>query len=140
MLGVGQESRCLEVGGGRGSVAAWLCEQVGPTGKVLATDIDTRFLEQLRQRNFEAQAHDITIDSLPDGQFDLVHARWLLHHLPRPELAIRRMVSALRPGGWLLLEEVDFFPVLTCPLVAHCHAGRGPSLRVGRCGRLAGGR
>jgi len=29
------------VGGGRGSMAVWLAEQVGPTGQVLATDIDT---------------------------------------------------------------------------------------------------
>jgi hypothetical protein len=47
------------------------------------------------------------------GDFDFVHTRWLLHHLPEPEVAIRRMTDALRPGGWLLLEEVDFFPVHT---------------------------
>jgi hypothetical protein len=41
------------------------------------------------------------------------HARWLLHHLPYPERVITRMVAALRPGGWLLLEEPDFFPVYT---------------------------
>jgi len=113
MLGLHQGSRCLEVGGGRGSVAAWLCEKVGPSGKVVATDIDIRFLEKIGQPNFEARAHDITVDSLPDGEFDFVHTRWLLHHLRQPEIAIRRMISALRPGGWLLLEEVDFFPVHT---------------------------
>jgi len=113
MLGLRQGSRCLEVGGGRGSVAAWLSEQVGPRGRVVATDIDIRFLENIGQANFEARAHDITVDPLPDGEFDFVHTRWLLHHLPQPELAIRRMITALRPGGWLLLEEVDFFPVHT---------------------------
>ena len=41
------------------------------------------------------------------------HARWILHHLPEPEIAIQRMIEALRPSGWLLLEEVDFFPVHT---------------------------
>jgi ubiquinone/menaquinone biosynthesis C-methylase UbiE len=114
-LGLQQGWRCLEVGGGGGSVAAWLCERVGPAGSVVATDINTRLLEGIELPNFEARRHDITCDSLPDGEFDFVHIRWLLHHLPEPERAIRRMIGALRPGGWLLLEEVDFFPVYTSP-------------------------
>ena len=43
MLGIRQGLRCLEVGAGGGSVASWLCEQVGPTGRVVATDIDIQF-------------------------------------------------------------------------------------------------
>jgi hypothetical protein len=39
----------------------------------------------------------------------------LLHHLPTPEIAVERMIKAVRPGGWLLLEEVDFFPVHASP-------------------------
>ncbi len=112
-VGVGKGWRCLEVGGGGGSVARWLCAQVGPTGRVMATDIDTRFLAQILEPNFEARDHDITAEDLPAAQFDLVHTRWLLHHLRDPERAVQRMVAALRPGGWLLLEEVDFFPVHT---------------------------
>ncbi|HET9109188.1 MAG TPA: hypothetical protein VFN78_00040, partial [Ktedonobacterales bacterium] len=38
-LGVGPGWRCLEVGAGAGSIAAWLCNRVGPEGSVLATDI-----------------------------------------------------------------------------------------------------
>jgi SAM-dependent methyltransferase len=101
------------VGAGGGSVAAWLCEQVGPTGRVVATDINIELLRDINRPNFEAIKHDITGDSPPESGFDFVHSRWLLHHLPKPELAIRRMIDALRPGGWLLLEEVDFFPVHT---------------------------
>jgi hypothetical protein len=36
-----------------------------------------------------------------------------LHHLSDPGPAIRRMIRAVRPGGWLLLEDMDFFPVHT---------------------------
>ncbi|MGE5286554.1 MAG: hypothetical protein ACM3ML_04990 [Micromonosporaceae bacterium] len=32
-------TRCLEIGGGRGSVARWLCECTGPAGRVTATDL-----------------------------------------------------------------------------------------------------
>ena len=112
-LGVGAGSRCLEVGGGGGSIARWLSDLAGPAGKVVATDINTRFLEDIHHANFEARQHDILADALPETDFDFVHTRWLLHHLPEPEVAIRHMIDALRPGGWLLLEEVDFFPVRT---------------------------
>jgi SAM-dependent methyltransferase len=112
-LGVCQGSRCLEVGAGGGSIAAWLCDKVGLTGRVVATDINIELLKSIESINFEARQHDITKENAPDGNFDFVHARWLLHHLPEPELAVRRMIDALRPGGWLLLEEVDFFPVHT---------------------------
>ena len=112
-LDLHQGSHCLEVGGGGGSIARWLCGRVGAGGHVTATDIDIRFLREIQQDNFEAVSHDITTADLPESKFDLVHTRWLLHHLPQPERVIDRMIAALRPGGWLLLEEVDFFPVKT---------------------------
>ncbi|WP_051661172.1 methyltransferase domain-containing protein [Bosea sp. 117] len=112
-LGLGPGARCLEVGAGGGSVARWLCAQVGPSGHVVATDINTALLDGLEHPNLETRTHDIMADPLPPAEFDFVHTRWLLHHLPEPERAVRRMVEALKPGGWLLLEEVDFFPVHT---------------------------
>ena len=44
-LGVGPGKRCLEIGAGGGSVAFWLAERVAPGGTVVATDIETSFLE-----------------------------------------------------------------------------------------------
>ncbi len=112
-IGLSRGWRCLEVGGGGGSIARWLCSRVGAEGHVTATDIDIRFLQEIQDNNFDATSHDITTADLPEKKFDLVHTRWLLHHLPQPERVIDRMIAALRPGGWLLLEEVDFFPVQT---------------------------
>ena len=96
-------------------MARWLSAQVGADGRVVGTDIDPRFLEEIREPNFEAWKHDIAIDDLPTGEFDLVHTRWVLQHLADPEAAIRRMIAALRPGGWLLVEGMDFFPIHTAP-------------------------
>jgi SAM-dependent methyltransferase len=110
-LKVGEGSRCLEVGAGGGSIATWLSDKVGSEGRVVATDINVALLQNLSRPNLEAKQHDILKDNLPEGEFDFAHTRWLLHHLAEPEEAIGRMVAALRPGGWLLLEEVDFFPV-----------------------------
>jgi SAM-dependent methyltransferase len=115
-LGVGQGWRCLEVGGGAGSITRWLCQRVGTSGRVVATDIDTRFLDALREANLEVRRHDITSDELEDGAFDLVHARFVLEHLPAREVALQRMVAALAPGGWLLVEDVDFqLPITADP-------------------------
>ena len=113
MLGLREGAHCLEIGAGGGSIAAWLCEQVGLAGQVIATDINIQFLQDVNSSNYAAIKHNITEEPLPAGGFDFVHARWLLHHLREPELAMHRMIEALRPGGWLLLEEPDFFPVFT---------------------------
>jgi SAM-dependent methyltransferase len=106
-LGVTDGWRCLEVGAGGGSVARWLAERVGPTGRVLATDVDTRFLEGLAGPNLEVRRHDVTADPLSEAAFDLAHARLVLVHLPEREAVLARLVAALKPGGWLLVEEFD---------------------------------
>jgi SAM-dependent methyltransferase len=98
---------CLEIGGGGGSIAAWLASRVGSAGRVLVTDIDPRFLESLQIPNLEVRRHDIVNDPLPEATFDLVHSRLVLMHLPEREKALARMVAALKPGGWLVDEEFD---------------------------------
>jgi SAM-dependent methyltransferase len=105
--GVSRGWRCLEVGGGGGSIASWLADRVGPTGHVLVIDIDPRFLESLKHPNIEVLRHNIATDPLPDADFDLVHARLVLLHVPEREQALKRMISALKPGGWLVNEEYD---------------------------------
>ena len=115
--GVERGWRCLEVGGGSGSIAGWLADRVGPTGRVLATDIDPRFLESLNLPNLEVRRHDIATDPLPEAAFDLVHARLVLMHLPERETALARMISSLKPGGWLVDEEYDSFSMPADPTV-----------------------
>ena len=58
--------RCLEVGGGGGSVARWLAGRVGAAGSVLCTDIDTRIIERGRAI---AERH-----SRGDGEHAVSHA------------------------------------------------------------------
>ena len=112
-IGVAGGWKCLEVGAGAGSVAQWLSTRVGPTGKVVATDIDTRFLRQLSIPNLEIRQHDILKDDLEVGRYDLVHCRNLLRHLLEPEKGLKRMADAVRPSGWLMIEENDYGSVLS---------------------------
>jgi SAM-dependent methyltransferase len=109
--GVGPGWRCLEVGAGAGSVARWLCGQVCPGGEVVATDIDTRFLEPLAEANLRVMRHDITADRLPAGAFDLVHCRLVLAHLPGRQAVLSKLAGALKPRGQLVAEEMDFVSV-----------------------------
>ena len=106
-IGVAEGWSCLEVGGGGGSVAAWLCERVGPTGQVLVTDIDTSFLEPLHSENLIVRQHDIVKDDLEVEAFDLAHERNVLIHIPERKEVLTKMVNAIKPGGWLLIEEGD---------------------------------
>jgi SAM-dependent methyltransferase len=108
---------CLEVGAGAGSVAQWLAARIGHTGKVVATDIDVRFLRQISVPNLEIRQHDIIKDDLDMGHYDLVHCRCLLMHLSEPEKALKRMANAVRPGGWLMIEELDYGSVLSTDVV-----------------------
>jgi 2-polyprenyl-3-methyl-5-hydroxy-6-metoxy-1,4-benzoquinol methylase len=104
--------RCLEVGAGRGSVARFLSDRVGPTGEVIAADIDIQPLSELDLPNGRVIKHNILVDSLaPVGgpaSFDLVHARFVLQHIyDHEDLAIKRMAELLKPGGWLVIEDID---------------------------------
>ncbi len=106
-IGVSPGWRCLEVAAGGGSIARWLAGQVSPGGRVIATDIDARFLEPLADPALEVWRHDIVRDPMPEAAFDLVHARLILVHLPQRDLALAKMASSLKPGGWLVCEEFD---------------------------------
>lgn len=107
-IGIATGMRCLELGGGSGSVARFMAQRVGSAGGVLVTDIDMGMLAGCDRPNIEARVHDICTDPLDDLEFDIVHARLLLEHLPSRFAVLDKLVAALRPGGWLLVEDLDF--------------------------------
>lgn len=117
MLGITEGLNCLEVGAGAGSIAQWLSKRVGFIGRVVATDIDLRFLRGINAPNLEVHRHDITKDELEEGEYDLVHCRYVLEHLPEPEKALKRMADAVRPGGWLLIEDADYGSYLSADVM-----------------------
>jgi SAM-dependent methyltransferase len=95
--GVAEGWRCLEIGAGRGSVAHWLANRVGPSGSVEVVSDDLLELDR------------------PEEAFDLVHARCVLMHVPDRQRALQLMTSWLRPGGWLVVEELDWMAALNDP-------------------------
>ncbi len=107
-LGIDASWRCLEVGAGGGSIAAWMA---GRAGHVTATDLDTRYLAGLTASNLTVLRHDVTSEPLQENAFDLVHARFVLEHLREREAVLDRMVSWLAPGGLLVVESFGGLPV-----------------------------
>lgn len=109
-VGLAQDWRCLEIGAGRGSIASWLATQC-PHGSVTATDTDIRHLAELPIPNLRVHRHDVVDGpSMPEGSFDLAHARALLVHLPDRQAVLHRVRTWLEPGGWLVVEEPALFP------------------------------
>jgi ubiquinone/menaquinone biosynthesis C-methylase UbiE len=113
-VGIQPGMTCLEVGCGGGDLACDMAQMVGLAGKIVATDIDEKKLEIAAQEtqaqqlnNVEFRLADI-MESDPGTSFDLVHARFLLTHLANPAQALARMRQALRPGGVVVIEDIDF--------------------------------
>jgi SAM-dependent methyltransferase len=129
-VGVGPGWTCLEIGGGGGSIVQWMCRRVGETGNVTATDLDTRFLDALDEPNLQALRHDIVSDELPEQHFDLIHSRLVLEHLPERDAVLQRIVAALKPGGWVVIEDLDWHALLADPPRVFSYPGTGAQQTV----------
>jgi SAM-dependent methyltransferase len=91
-----------------------LARLVGAHGRVVGADIDATKIALAQE---EAQAQQLgqiefrLSDALagePEPVFDLVYARFLLTHLPDPLAALRQMVRHIRPGGVVVVEDIDY--------------------------------
>ncbi|MGW2301307.1 class I SAM-dependent methyltransferase [Streptomyces sp. NPDC001809] len=103
-LGVGPGWRCLDVGAGTGTVSRRLLEEAGVTG-VLAVDRDVRFLLERPVTGLDVIEADVTDPDFDPGRFRLVHARFVLMHLPDRERVIARLARLVEPGGVLVISD-----------------------------------
>ena len=108
-LGAGEGWHCLELGGGNGSIAEWLAAKVGASGTVTAIDINPVLLELLPAQNLSVRQMDLRTVELGSESYDLVTCRALLHQIGEyaPQVLVR-MAEAVKPGGWLMIQEPDF--------------------------------
>lgn len=113
-VGLKDGSSCLDLGCGGGDVSFELARLVGPTGTVLGLDIDEEALaiakcEAKAQHldNVTFEVSDITAWS-GGSEFDLIYGRFILTHLPDPAGVLAKMAQLLRPGGVMVVEDIDF--------------------------------
>jgi SAM-dependent methyltransferase len=102
----GQE-RALDAGAGTGALAFALAPLVR---EVVALELVPELLEEGRSRvdrhpNVTFVEGDVTALPFADGDFDLVGALMLLHHVARPEVAMAQLVRVTRLGGTLLVVD-----------------------------------
>jgi trans-aconitate 2-methyltransferase len=108
---------------------------------LVGLDASSVFLDRARTvgpPNATWHRHDVTSVPLPAAPADLLYARLILAHLPRPEVTVWAWLGQLRSGGYLVLEEDEFvtadestlsdYEQLSASLVAY----RGGDLYVGQ--------
>lgn len=120
-LQLGAGLRCVDAGCGGGDVTFELARRVGPHGSVLGIDIDEVKLSLAREEAAALGLHNIAFRQLDirtdaiDEQVDVVYARFLLTHLPDPQQAIAAFARWLRPGGLVMVEDINFSGAFTYP-------------------------
>ena len=107
-------ARCLDAGCGGGDVTLELARIVGPDGEVVGLDRDEVKLDLAREEAQAAGLENVSyrvadvMELDAEGEYDVVYSRFLLAHLSDPAAAMERLVAAARPGGLVVLEDVDF--------------------------------
>lgn len=112
-LGLARGAHCLEVGAGSGSIAHWMADRVGSSGRVLAVDLDPRWCRRDDRAQLEVRALDLVAQPIPPGPWDVIHERLVLQHIPDRLDVLARLVDALAPGGVILVEDFDTGEVRT---------------------------
>ncbi|MCP4181290.1 MAG: methyltransferase domain-containing protein [bacterium] len=106
--------KVLEAGCGAGHMTAWLAEQVGKEGKVIAIDSSQKQIklakhniERKNLNNVEFICRDINLlsNNCSIKDFDIVYCRFLMIHLRKPEMLINLFYSLLNDKGIAIFEE-----------------------------------
>ncbi|MFI8006939.1 class I SAM-dependent methyltransferase [Streptomyces sp. NPDC086010] len=103
-VGAGPGWHCLDVGAGTGTVSRRLLRDAG-VASVLAVDRDVRFVGARPVPGLEVLEADVTAPGFVRGQFQLVHARFVLMHLPQRDRLIPALAELVAPGGVLVLSD-----------------------------------
>lgn len=108
----------LDLGSGLGQFTREMAAAVAPSGRVVGIERDKH---QLREAQRQARADDrmklvewrhgdalqLPLAKSEWGRFDVAHTRFVLEHVRQPEEVVRQMVSAVRPGGRIVLADDD---------------------------------
>jgi SAM-dependent methyltransferase len=124
-IGVRVGWKCIDLGCGAIGILGLLARWVGIQGRIVGVDFDEShlkvaqtYLEQENLNFVELRQADVTNSGYQSNMFDLVHSRFLLPFIDKPESLLNEMIRLAKPGGTIALEESDhsswkFYPL--CP-------------------------
>jgi ubiquinone/menaquinone biosynthesis C-methylase UbiE len=143
----------LEPGPGMGFFTLELARLVGPSGRVVAVDVQPRMLDGLRRRAERAglaatietrlaRGEGLGVDDLA-GRVDLVLALWVVHEMPDRARFFQQVRRVLRAGGSVLVveprghvEEAEFAETLRTARAAGLERVESPAVAGGRTALL----
>ena len=102
-----------DIGAGDGIYSFAAAEHVGSTGKVYATEIDAKKIEELKAEAAKRKLQNVVVveskeadTNLPTACCDAIFLRRVYHHLTKPTEFDANLVRSLKPGGRLAV--IDF--------------------------------
>jgi ubiquinone/menaquinone biosynthesis C-methylase UbiE len=102
-----------EIGAGSGFLARMMAEQVGPTGKAIATELDRRMVDYMNARaqaeglrNFSAVQGQPTSSGLAPRSVDAVALVNVLSFFDRQREMLQSIAASLKPGGLMLVVDL----------------------------------
>lgn len=109
-LKIRKKTKILEIGPGAGSLYFNLQYRTG-VGVDFVERSQTFYLklhQKLKRKkvtNFQSWNCNLIDADLPDAHYDLIFARWVFLFLPNPEIHIKKITQALKPGGKLVIQD-----------------------------------
>jgi len=107
--------KCLDVGAGPGFVSMELIEQVGQSGEVTALEPSGLFLNYFKEQCAEKDIKNVKFISgnledniLEDEHYDLIFLRWVIDFVPEPEKFLLKLISSLKTGGVIAIEDYNY--------------------------------
>ena len=104
-----------DIGAGHGQLTVELAREVGPSGRVYATELEEDRRRDIREaaksaglKNVEVLEAQATSTNLPEQCCDALVMRRVYHHIGNPTLMNASMLASLKPGGFLAI--IDFPP------------------------------
>lgn len=110
--GLLEGSHVLDAGCGPGVISRIIADLVGPKGSVLGIDDSTERVAAARkgspsESRLRFEVADINHTLLDGNQFDFAWSQFVFEYLARPELALAELVRVTRPGGKVVVSDID---------------------------------
>ena len=115
ILGLRAGQTVADVGAGGGELTVRLAKEVGPEGRVYATEMSSDRMNRIRRRAEDDGLKNVTVleahatrTNLPDSCCDAIVIRNVYHHFDEPSAMNKSLYASLKPGGYLAI--IDFSP------------------------------